>query len=91
MENLNWQIILSNIREAREELQELENLINSSEQPVEIELELSLRHAYHHMNSAWNIRNIETEKYTNITEAEFKAWGTFPLGFDSLEILEKDK
>jgi len=42
---LNWEIILTNIEEAREELQKLEKEIKTSEKPSDLEFELSLRHA----------------------------------------------
>jgi tRNA(Ile2) C34 agmatinyltransferase TiaS len=84
MNKLNWEIILSNIQEAKEELEKLENDIASSEKPDEVELELSLKHTYHHLNFAWNIRNLETEKYKNLTDTEFKKWSEFPKGFDGL-------
>ena len=82
MKRLNWKIIESNIREARQELQELESQIGKTRKPAEIEFELSLRHAYHHLNSAWNIRHTKTQKYRKLTESDFKKWGKFPKGFD---------
>ena len=82
---MNYEIVLSNIREAREEIEKLEAKIASSDKPDEVEFELSLRHAYHHLNSAWHIRNIKTEKYINLTDTDFKNWGKFPTGFDDLE------
>jgi hypothetical protein len=82
MKKLNWKIMLTEIREAREELEKLERRIESRNKPVEIELELSLRHAYHHINFAWNIRHTETGKYSKLTEADFEEWGKFPKGFD---------
>jgi hypothetical protein len=85
MKKLNWKIILSNIQEAREELEELESQITSTKKPCEVELEISLRHAYHHLNTPWNVRHTEREKYRNMTEVDFKKWGQFPAGFDDLE------
>ena len=82
---MNYKIILSNLREAREELYKLESKINSSDKPDEVEFELSLRHVYHHLNFAWNIRNMETEKYKNLTNSDFHEWGKFPNGFDDLD------
>ena len=79
---MNWKIILNEIRDAREELQRIEQQIASNSKPVEIELELSLRHAYHHLNTAWNVRHTQTAKYRNLTEADFKNWGKFPEGLD---------
>ena len=82
MKNLNWKIIESNIREAREELEKIEEQIAKSKKPTEIELELSLRHAYHHLNFVWHVRHIETEKYSKLTQSDFIRWGKFPKGFD---------
>ena len=87
---MNYKIILSNLREAREELAKLESKINSSDKPDEVEFELSLRHAYHHLNFAWSIRNVETEKFKNLTDDEFHKWGKFPNGFDDLESFGKE-
>jgi hypothetical protein len=85
MDNLNWEIILTNIQEAREELQELESKINSSQKPSELDFQLSLRHVYHHINFAWNIRHKKSEEYAKLTDSEFKEWGRFPNGLDSLD------
>ncbi len=90
MKKLNWKIILSNVKEAREELEKLESEIASTRKPVEVELELSLRHAYHHLNSAWNVRYTKTHKYRNQTRSDFKKWGKFPKGFDDLETLGEE-
>ncbi len=90
MKKLNWQIILSNVKEARKELEELEKTIESGESE-QIELEISLRHAYHHLNFAWNTKNIPSEKYANLTDSEFKEWGRFPQDFDSLEVQGDEK
>ncbi len=85
MKRLNWRIILSNIKEAREELEKLESRITTAKKLNEIEMELCLRHAYHHLNSAWNVRHIETDRQRNLTHSDFKKWGKFPAGFDNLE------
>lgn len=84
MKRLNWKVALSNIQEAREALEKLESQITSSKKTTEVEFELSIRHAYHHLNTAWNARHAETAKYRNMTDEDFKAWGLFPVGFDDL-------
>ena len=86
---MNYEIILSNIREAREEIEKLEAKISSTDKPDLVELELSLRHAYHHLNFAWNVSNIETKKYANLTDKNFSDWGKFPKDFDNLETFGK--
>lgn len=42
---LNWKIILSNIAEAREQLEEIEARVENGKKPSEIELEIMLGHA----------------------------------------------
>ena len=91
MKRLNWKIIESNLREAREELEKLESQIGAATKPTEIELEFSLRHAYHHLNCSWNIRHTRTAKYRNLTEEDFRNWGKFPKGFDDLETVGEDE
>ena len=88
---MNYEFILSNLREARDEIDKLESKINSSEKPDETEFEMSLRHAFHYLNFAWNIRNIETKKYKNLTDTDFREWGKFPNGFDDLDSFGKNK
>jgi hypothetical protein len=84
MKRLNWKVVLSNIQEAREELKKIESQIASRKKPHEVELELSIRHAYHHLNTAWNARRAETDRYKNMTDEDFKTWGQFPTGLDDL-------
>ena len=31
-------------------------------------LQVGLLHAYHHLNFAWNIRNVPTEQYAKLTQ-----------------------
>jgi len=87
---MNYTIILSNILEARDEIDNLISKINSSDKPDELEFELSLRHAYHHLNFAWNIRNITKQEYSNLSDSDFKNWGAFPKGFDDLDTYGDD-
>ncbi len=86
MKRMNWKVVLLNIKEAREELEKIESQMSSTKKPDEVELELSLRHAYHHLNTAWNARHAEIDRYRNMTEEDFKAWGRFPTGLDDLSL-----
>ena len=84
MKRLNSKIILSNISEAREELQRIEEIISKNKNIDEIDFEIRLRHAYHHLNTAWNTRRLETKKYANMTYEQFHEWGLFPPGMDDV-------
>ena len=79
---LNWAIVLQNIRESRRQLQEIEKRIGESVEFSPIELEIMLRHAFHHLNFAWNARRGATERYANLTDENFSRWGKYPKKFD---------
>ena len=78
MRGLNWKIILSNITEAREQLQQSESRVANGEKVSEIELQIMLEHAYHHLNFAWNIRHAPTKRYANLTNEDFNLWSKYP-------------
>jgi hypothetical protein len=75
---INWRTVLSNITEAREELQHLEAMAVDRRCRNEAELEVGLGHAYHHLNSAWHVRHIPTSRYAHLSDREFNQWGRFP-------------
>jgi hypothetical protein len=50
----------------------------------EAELRVGLRHAYHHLNVAWNIRRVRTSEYANLTQEQFEEWGKYPSDIDEL-------
>ena len=78
MRRLNRWIIARNIREAREELQKLERQLSSRPPVGEIELQIGLEHAYHHLNVAWNARSASNTRYANLTNRDFNRWSRFP-------------
>ena len=45
---------------------------------TENSLYVSLDHAYHHLNWAWNIRRIPEERVWKCDEKDFKNWSKFP-------------
>ena len=47
-------------------------------------LQVGLLHAYHHLNFAWNIRNVPTEQYAKLTQKQFKRWGKYPSRIERL-------
>ncbi len=75
---MNWKIIAGDLKEAREQIEELEKRIKRKDYPVEAELQILLEHAYRHLNFAWNTRRVKTKQYANLTHAEFNRWSRFP-------------
>lgn len=89
MPKLNWGIILHNIAEAREQLEQIEGLAKGEKKPREAELQVMLEHAYHHLNFAWNIRHVSTERYSKLSDDEFDEWGKFPQGIGAPRVEKK--
>ena len=77
MPRLNRDNVLYNIRDAREELQRIEKLLED-ENVSEIELQALLEHAYHHLNFAWNCRHVSDNRYKNLSDEDFNEWSKFP-------------
>ena len=78
MPKLNWEIILSNLAEAREQIEEIEKRASDETKPSEIELQIWLEHVYHHLNFAWNIRHKTSFNYSKLSDEEFNEWSKFP-------------
>jgi hypothetical protein len=89
MRELNWEIIVSNLTEAREQIEEIEKLATKEKRPSEVELQIMFEHAYHHLNFAWNIRHASTDDYANLSDAQFNKWSRFPKGLHESKIPRK--
>ncbi len=91
MPKMNWKIIAGDIKEAREQLEEIESRIAGTDRPSEGELLVMFEHAYHHLNVAWNARGISTKRYTNLTDMEFNKWSQYPKNISSFIVPTKTK
>lgn len=89
MPRLTWEIILYNIAEARQQLEQIEAQAKSEKKASEIELQIMLEHAYHHLNFAWNIRHVSAKRYAKLSDADFNEWSKFPKELEEYRI-EKD-
>jgi hypothetical protein len=49
----------------------------------EAELQVGLLHAFHHLNSAWNIGRVATSRYMAMTQQEFETWGRYPSDIET--------
>lgn len=78
MAKLNWEIIISNLADAREQLQAIEKRIKDGDPPKEGEFQVQIEHALHHLAFAWNIRHISTKRYGKLSDKEFDEWSKFP-------------
>lgn len=90
MKNLNREVILSNVTEAREELEKIEAHVRSGDELTEGELWVMFGHAFHHLNFAWNARRVADEDYRNLTNKDFNEWGRFPTDIEPYTAGEAD-
>ena len=86
MKKLNIDIIKSNIQEAREQLQEIETSLLQKRSFNEGYLQVSIEHAYHHLNTAWNARFIPQKRYKQSTNNDYNTWGKYPQDIEVLKI-----
>jgi hypothetical protein len=77
MKKLNYEIILYNIQNAREQLEEIENQLKD-ESLSESRFQIEFEHAYHHLNLSWNIRNCSTNEYRTMSEENYNNLSKFP-------------
>lgn len=72
--------ISRNLIEAKEQLEKTIKALHEDEEFSEIELQLDLEHAYHHINFAWNIRDEDESKIVECSKKNFQKWSKFPIG-----------
>jgi hypothetical protein len=75
---MNREWISCHLREGLEELTRTLASIESNPDYSEIEFEIAMAHAYHHLNTAWNSRNAVPEHVALCSEDDFYAWRAFP-------------
>jgi hypothetical protein len=76
----NKELIVSNIEEAKLELDSILSDLASNPEYSEGELQIALEHAYHHLNYAWHIRNVDEERAAVCSHEDFVKWSKYPLG-----------
>ncbi len=79
-----WEAIMNlgyiqyNLKQAREELDAMINGIKKNADYEEGEYVVAMTHLYHHINTAWNARDVSKERSDNCSEEDFKTWRRFP-------------
>lgn len=73
----NRELIAINLAEAREQLEAIEKSLSNPDYS-EIELNIELTHAYHHLNFAWNIRNVDESELDLLSDDNYTKWSKYP-------------
>ena len=75
---MNKENILFNLREAKEELDRtIDKLGNKTDYDYE-EYLVAMTHLYHHINTAWNARDVDEKRAKACSEEDFQKWRRFP-------------
>jgi len=75
---MNDRFILSNVREAHEELTKLLQMLESGERLDFEGFHVQMAHTFHHLNSAWNGRNISDNDWHEYTDETYARLKVFP-------------
>jgi hypothetical protein len=78
MPRINRKRILSNISEARDQFEKIEQVLRSSTLVSEGEPEVMLEHAYQHLNWAWNTRSVLKATYDSMSDRDFNVSAKVP-------------
>jgi hypothetical protein len=74
----NIYLMAQSLEEAKEQIEEILSDLKNNEYS-EGELKGDLEHAYHHLNYAWHIRNVDEDRAKSCSAEDFKEWSKFPL------------
>ncbi len=83
---MNRQLVLSNLREAHEELTRLIQECETTRRSAESELGVGLMHLYHHLNTAWNARDVSRARARRCVSRDFRAWSRYPRDLEPLGV-----
>lgn len=75
---MNRESVLFHLREAHEAI---EGLIQEIEDDADYDadvLYVDMQHVYHHVNTAWNTRDVSSERTHTCSQEDFDAWRQFP-------------
>jgi hypothetical protein len=79
---MNREWIAFHLQEALEEISKTLAEIQSDPSVDEDEFRIAITHAYGHLNTAWNSRNIDAERIASLSKEDFFAWRGFPSNID---------
>ena len=75
---MNTEFVLLNLREAHEALAGIIRDIESQPDYGYGNYIIDMTHVYHHVNTAWNIQNVDQETAKNCNKKNFFKWRQFP-------------
>ncbi len=75
---MNKDYILFHLKEAQDALAQMINQIESDEEYEYGNFWPDMQHLYHHINTAWNVREADLDRAAKCSEEDFDYWRKFP-------------
>ena len=75
---MNLDNVLFHLKEAKGELNRTIAEIEKTKDYGQGEFIVAMSHLYHHLNTAWNSRNVTMEEVETCTDQNFNKWRKFP-------------
>jgi len=72
--------------EAREEITKTLAEIHETPDYGYGEFWVAMQHLYHHLNTAWNSRDVAEAQVTQATDQDFNRWSQFPTDLPMMEV-----
>ena len=79
---MNKDYVLFNLQEAREKLEQTIRALRERSDYDSGEFLLAMTHVYHHVNTAWNARNVSRARAEACSDEDFRLWRQFPPEVD---------
>ena len=77
--NRNW--VLFHLGEARDEIEKTLEKIRVTPDYDYGEFFVAMQHLYHHLNTAWNSRDLTEDQIAHRSRQDVDQWGRFPPDF----------
>lgn len=74
--------VLWHLKEASNALSRVVREMDADPEYSEAELLVEMTHLYHHLNTAWNARDVSDERIAACSASDFRAWRQFPADVD---------
>ena len=81
-DSINRDFVLFHLREASEELTRTIREIETDSEYGIGEFGVTMMHLYHHINSAWNARQVPPDRAFRSSDEDFAVWRRFPSDID---------
>jgi len=75
---MNKPYVLRNLKEARNALDQVITDMQAKGDYDYGELRVDMEHLYHHVNTAWNARDVSPERADACSQEDFDRWRQFP-------------